>query len=70
MRKPGQIQKELDKISSTRAAAIQAQLKEIEIQQQAEFYSLSISEVDKREVKVLKSIENELRDPRPIRMII
>lgn len=70
MRKPGQIQKELDKISSTRAAAIQAQLKEIEIQQQAEFYSLSISEVDKREVRVLKSIENELRDPRPIRMII
>lgn len=70
MRKPGQIQQELDKISSTRAAAIQTQLKEIEIQQQAEFYSLSISEVDKREVKVLKSIENELRDPRPIRMII
>lgn len=70
MRKPGQIQQELDKLSSTRAAAIQAQLKEIEIQQQAEFYSLSISEVDKREVRVLKSIENELRDPRPIRMII
>ena len=70
MRKPGQIQQELDKLSSTRAAAIQAQLKEIEIQQQAEFYSLSISEVDKREVRVLKSIENELRDPRPIRMLI
>ena len=70
MRKPGQIQQELDKISSTRTAAIQAQLKEMEIQQQAEFYSLSISEVNKREVRVLKSIENELRDPRPIRMII
>ena len=70
MRKPGQIQQELDKLSSTRAAAIQAQLKETEIQQQAEFYSLSISEIDKREVRVLKSIENELRDPRPIRMII
>ena len=70
MRKLGQIQQELDKISSTRTAAIQAQLKEIEIQQQAEFYSLSINEVDKREVRVLKSIENELRDPRPIRMII
>lgn len=70
MRKPGKIQQELDKISSTRTAAIQAQLKEIEIQQQAEFYSLSISEVDKREVRILKSIENELRDPRPIRMII
>ena len=70
MRKPGLIREELDKISSTRAAAIQAQLEEEKIQQQAEFYSLTIDEVDKREVKILQSIENELRDPRPIRMII
>jgi hypothetical protein len=70
MRKPGLIREELDKISSTRAAAIQAQLEEEKIQQQAEFYSLAIDEIDKREVKVLQSIENELRDPRPIRMII
>ena len=61
---------DLDKISSTRSAAIQAQLEEEKIQQQAEFYSLSIDETDKREVKILQSIESELRDPRPIRMII
>lgn len=65
-----QIRTDLDKISSTRAAAIQAQLEEEKIQQQAEFYSLSIDETDKREVKILQSIESELRDPRPIRMII
>ena len=65
-----QIRADLDKISATRAAAIQAQLKEEEIQQKAEYYSLSIDDVDKREVKILQSIENELRDPRPIRMII
>lgn len=65
-----QISADLDKISATRAAAIQAQLEEEKIQQQAEFYSLSIEDVDKREVKILQSIENELRDPRPIRMII
>ena len=65
-----QIRADLDKISATRAAAIQAQLEEEKIQQQAEFYSLSIEDVDKREVKILQSIENELRDPRPIRMII
>lgn len=70
MRKPGQIRKELDNICATRAAAIQAQLEEEKIQQQSEFYSLSIEDIDKREVKVLHSIENELRDPRPIRMII
>lgn len=65
-----QIRIDLDKISATRAAAIQAQLEEEKIQQQAEYYSLSIDDVDKRETKILQSIENELRDPRPIRMII
>lgn len=64
------IRTDLDKISATRAAALQAQLREEEIQQQAEFYSLSIDEIDKREVRILQSIESELRDPRPIRMII
>ena len=64
------IKKDLDKMTSTRAAAIQAQLKEEEIQNQQEYYSLSIDDIDKREVRVLQSIEPELRDPRPIRMII
>lgn len=68
--KKEEVQKDLDKISATRAAAIQAQLKEEEIQQQEQFYSLSISDIDKREIKILQSIESELRDPRPIRMII
>lgn len=70
MRKLGQIRADLDKISSTRIAAIQAQLEEEKIQQKADFYSLSINDIDKREVKILQSIENELRDSRPIRMII
>ena len=61
---------DLGKIASTRAAAIQAQLEEEKIQQKAEYYSISIDDIDKREVKILQSIENELRDPRPIRMII
>ena len=64
------IKKDLDKMASTRAAAIQAQLKEEEIQNQQEYYSLSIDDIDKREIHVLQSIEPELRDPRPIRMII
>ena len=64
------VRADLDNISATRTAAIKAQLEEEKIQQQAEFYSLSIDDVDSREVKILHSIENELRDPRPIRMII
>ena len=70
MRKLGKIHEDLEKISATRTAAIQAQLEEETIQQHAEYYSLSIDDIDKREVKILQSIENELRDPRPIRMII
>ena len=64
------IRAELDKISATRTAAIQAQLREKEIQEQSDFYSLSIDDIDKREARILHSIESELRDPRPIRMII
>lgn len=66
----GSVRTDLEKLSATRAAAIQAQLEEEKIQQQAEYYSLSINDIDKREVKILQSIEPELRDPRPIRMII
>ena len=64
------IREELNKIAATRAAAIQAQLKEEEIQKKSEFYSLNIEETNKREAHILQSIESELRDPRPIRMII
>ena len=65
-----QIRIDLDKISATRTAAIKAQLEEEKIQQQAKYYSLSIEDIDKREIKILQSIENEIRDPRPIRMIV
>lgn len=70
MKQIEEIKKDLAKIATTRAAAIQAQLKEEEIKNQETFYSLSISDIDKHEVKILHSIESELRDPRPIRMII
>ena len=64
------VQNDLDKIISTRAAAIQANLREEEIKNKKEFYSLNISPIDLKEVRILHSIESELRDPRPVRMII
>lgn len=64
------IQENLDNIANTRAAALEAQLREEQIKQQAEFYSLNVDTIDKREVHILHSIESELRDPRPVRMII
>ena len=65
-----QEEEHLNKLSATRKAAIEAQLKEEAIQAKAEFYSLSLDEIDLHEAKVLTSIESELRDARPIRMIV
>ena len=65
-----QVRADLDKISATRTAAIQAQLREQEIKSKERFYSLSLDEKDKKEIYILQSIESEFRDPRPIRMVI
>ena len=63
-------QKDLDKIRATQAAAIQARIREQEIEKNISFYTLELTEVDKKEVHILQSVEPELRDPRPIRMAI
>ena len=62
--------KELDKIRATRAAAMEAQLREEEIKNQATFYMLQLNEADKRDISYLQSIEHNLREPRPLRMLI
>lgn len=64
------VQQDLDTIISTRAAAIQAQLREQEIKEKESFYSLSIDEISLHEINILKGIESSFRDPRPIKMII
>lgn len=64
------IHKELDKIRATRAAAMEAQLREEEIKNQATFYTLQLSDADKRDVAYLQSIEYNLREARPLRMLI
>ena len=60
----------LESISATRKAAMDALLKEQEVKEKEQFYSLSLDEIDLHEAKVLRSIESELRDPRPVKMII
>lgn len=64
------IRSELAKIKSSRAAAIEAQLREQEIKDQATFYTLQLNEADKRDVAYLRSIEFNLREARPLRMLI
>lgn len=64
------IQQELDKIRATRAAALEAQLREQQIKEQATFYTLQLNEADKTDISYLRSIEHNLREPRPLRMLI
>jgi hypothetical protein len=64
------VRSELAKIKSSRAAAIEAQLREQEIKDQATFYTLQLNEADRRDVAYLRSIEFNLREARPLRMLI
>lgn len=63
-------QEELDKISATRAAAMEAQLKEEEIKNKKSFYCPQISEDELKDAKTLKDIEYKLNNPRILRMLI
>lgn len=64
------IRQELEKLRATRAAALEAQLRELEVQNEAAFYTLQLSEADKHDVAYLQSIEYNLREARPLRMLI
>lgn len=64
------IRTELEKIRATKAAAMEAQLREEEIKNQATFYTLQLNDADKRDIAYLQSIEYNLREARPLRMLI
>lgn len=61
---------DLDKIKSTRAAAIEAQRKEKEIQENKTFYCLKVSDIDIKDITVLESIKPKLTNPRTLSMLI
>lgn len=63
-------QKELDQIKATRAAAIQAQIKEKEIEQKLSFYCLKIKDIELKDIAVLESIKPKLNQPRILSMLI
>lgn len=64
------LEEELNKLKNTRTAILEAQLREEEIKNKATFYTLQLSEADKHDVAYLTSIEYNLREPRPLRMLI
>lgn len=70
MRETDEIKEELDKIKSSRAAAIQALTREKEIEENSAFYCLQIPESELRDVAVLESIKPKLAKPRVLSMLI
>ena len=70
MRETDEVRADLDKIRATRAAAIQAQIKENEIAEKSTFYCLSIPELDLKDVAILETIKPKLNNQRILSMLI
>lgn len=70
MRELDEAKKDLDKIQATRAAAIQAQLKEKEIKDNKDNFRLNISEASKKDIRLLKSIQPDITNSIVIDKII
>lgn len=70
LRETNKLEEELNKIKATRAAAIQAQLREKEIKEQASFYCLTIKDADLDDIKLLEKIKPQLHAPRILSMLI
>lgn len=64
------VQNDLDKITATRAAAMEAQLKEQEIKDKLSFYCPQVSADELKDAKILRDIEYKLNNPRVLRMLI
>ena len=65
-----ELTQEIGALKATRDAAIAAQLREKEIQNQHSFYCLQIEEKDKSDVEVLERIKPQLANPRVLSMLI
>lgn len=61
---------DLDKIKQTRAAAMEAQRKEKEIEENSQFYSITIENKDKNDIKILERVKKDLNNQRILSMLI
>ena len=61
---------ELEKIKATRAALIQAQVKEKEIQENIDFYCLTLPVNDRDDIQRLERVKKDLHNPRILSMLI
>lgn len=60
----------LNKIRETRAAAIQAQIREQEVKEKLAFYCLTINDSELDDIKVLERVKGQLHAPRILSMLI
>ena len=70
LKRKEQAEEDLAQIEATRAAALQAQLKEKEIKEKLSFYCLTIDKNDLDDIKVLERMKNQLHNPRILSMLI
>ena len=64
------IQEELNSLSQTKAAIVEAMQREIAIQEQADLYRLNITQQDSDDISFLRSIQYRISKPRLISMLI
>lgn len=70
LQRANECREELDKIQATRTAAIQAQLREKEIENNLSFYCLEVSDIDKADIAKLETLKPSLNKPRILSMLI
>lgn len=68
--KKEQAQAELDNLKKTRAAIIQARIREEEIKEKGEFYKVQIPPTDLHDINILNSMKSQLAQPRILSMLI
>ena len=64
------ILQDLEKLKQTRAATMEAARKEKEIEENFQFYSLSIESKDRNDIQILERVKKELNNPRILSMLI
>jgi hypothetical protein len=70
MQEAQECQEDLDKLRATRAAAIEAQRREREIENNLSFYCFNISDADKSDIAKLEALKPSLNKPRVLSMLI
>lgn len=70
MQESDEVRADLDKIKASRTAAIEAQLREKEIENNLSFYCIEISDSDKADIARLEALKPSLNKPRVLSMLI